>query len=83
MREKKMKVTKSQLRQIIKEELENISEMGVKASKEEPEAFYGHPPESALDKVSAEENENFYKTVRKLVLLGHPEEEALEIAQRM
>jgi hypothetical protein len=78
-----MKITKSQLRQIIKEEIENLSEMGYKASQEEAPTFYGQPPESELDKMSAEENADFYEAVAKLMRQGKSEAEALNIARSM
>ncbi len=81
-----MKITKSQLRKIIKEELENISEMGrgdgdpwaYKASKEEPENM-----DVAADEIAAEGNADFYEAVAKLMRKGMSEDEALNIARSM
>lgn len=86
-KEKKMKLTKSQLRKIIKEELENISEMGRggwdpelarKAQIEEPEDL-----DVAADEIAAEGNADFYEAVAKLMRKGMSEDEALNIARSM
>jgi len=82
-----MKLTKSQLRKIIKEELENISEMGRggwdpelarKAQIEEPEDL-----DVAADEIAAEGNADFYEAVAKLMRKGMSEDEALNIARSM
>ena len=78
-----MKLTKSQLRKIIKEELENISEM------EDYQAWRDERPldreiaDERADLAAAEGNADFYEAVAKLMRKGMSEDEALNIARGM